>query len=69
MKTFKVGERVAGFHEMDTSNGTYAEYAICPEQTVFRIPDHMSDEEAATIPLTIFTAAVGLYRNLGIPAP
>lgn len=69
MKTFKVGERVAGFHEMDTPNGTYAEYAICPEQTVFRIPDHMSDEEAATIPLTIFTAAVGLYRNLGAPAP
>lgn len=54
---------------MDTPNGTYAEYTICPEQTVFRIPDSMSDEEAATIPLTIFTAAVGLYRNLDIPAP
>ena len=54
---------------MDTLNGTYAEYAICPEQTVFRIPDSMSDEEAATMPLTLFTAAVGLYRNLDIPAP
>ena len=66
---FKIGDRVAGFHEMDTPDGTYAEYAICPEQTIFRIPDSMSDEEAATIPLAIFTAAVGLYRNLQIPAP
>lgn len=69
VNTFKIGERVAGFHETDTPNGTYAEYAICPEQTAFRIPDTMSDEEAATIPLAIFTAAVGLYRNLGMPAP
>ena len=69
VKTFRVGDRVAGFHEMDTLNGTYAEYAVCPEQTIFRIPDPISDEEAATIPLTVFTAAVGLYRNLGVPAP
>lgn len=54
---------------MDTPNGTYAEYAICPAQTVFRLPDSVSDEEAATIPLAIYTAAVGLYRNLNIPAP
>lgn len=60
---------MAGFHEMDTPNGTYAEYAICPAQTIFRIPDSMSDEEAATLPLAIYTAAVGLYRNLDIPAP
>lgn len=69
VKSFQIGERVAGFHKMDTPNGTYAEYALCPEHTVFRIPDTMSFEEAATIPLTAFTAAVGLYRNLGLPAP
>lgn len=54
---------------MDTPRGTYAEYTVCPEQTVFRLPDSMSYEEAATLPLAIFTAAVGLYRNLDIPAP
>ncbi|KAK5120871.1 hypothetical protein LTR85_005938 [Meristemomyces frigidus] len=64
-----VGERVAGFHLMGTPNGTYAEHAICPEQTVFHLPESISDEEAATMPLTIFTAAVGLYRNLQLPAP
>lgn len=66
---FAAGDRVAGFHVMDTLNGTYAEYAICPFQTVIHLPDSMSDEEAATIPLAMFTAAVGLYRNLQLPAP
>ncbi|KAK4541068.1 hypothetical protein LTR36_008293 [Oleoguttula mirabilis] len=69
VKGFQVGERVAGFHVMGTTNGTYAEYAICPAQTVFHLPDSISDEEAATMPLAIFTAAVGLYRNLQLPAP
>ena len=69
VKNFHIGERVAGFHEMDTTRGCYAEFAVCPEQTVFHLPDSISDEEAATIPLTAFTAAVGLYRNLDLPAP
>lgn len=69
VRSFQIGDRVAGFHRMDTPHGTYAEYAICPEHTVFRIPPEMTYEEAATIPLAAFTAAVGLYRNLGLPAP
>jgi len=69
VKGFVVGERVAGFHEMDTANGTYAEYAVCPSQAVFHIPDSLSYEEAATMPLAIFTAAVGMYRNLDLPGP
>jgi NADPH:quinone reductase len=66
---FKPGDRVAGFHVMDTPRGTYAEYTVCPEQTVFHIPDSMAFEEAATIPLAMFTAAVALYRNLKLPMP
>ena len=69
VRGFQIGDRVAGFHAMDTPYGTYAEYAICPEHTVFRIPPDLTYEEAATIPLAAFTAAVGLYRNLGLPAP
>jgi NADPH:quinone reductase-like Zn-dependent oxidoreductase len=69
VKGFKFGERVAGFHQMGTPRGTYAEYCVCPEQTVFHIPDSMSFEEAATIPLAAYTAAVGLYRNLRLPMP
>ena len=51
VKDFRKGDRVAGFHEMDTPRGTYAEYTVCPAHTVFHIPSSMSFEEAATIPL------------------
>jgi NADPH:quinone reductase len=69
VRNFKPGDRVAGFHQMDTPRGTYADYTVCPEHTVFHIPDSMGDEEAATIPLAAYTAAVGLWRNLKLPTP
>lgn len=69
VRNFRPGDRVAGFHSMDTPRGTYAEYTVCPANTVWHIPDSMSFEEAATMPLAAFTAAVGLYRNLGLPLP
>jgi NADPH2:quinone reductase len=69
VKNFSKGDRVAGFHVMDTPRGTYAEFTVCPANTVFHIPDSVSFEEAATIPLAAYTAAVGLYRNLKLPFP
>jgi NADPH:quinone reductase len=85
VRGFKQGDRVAGFHQMKTPRGTYAEYTVCPAHTVFPIPNSMSYEEASTIPLTgkpldhvrhtiankttAYTAAVGLYRNLALPLP
>jgi NADPH:quinone reductase-like Zn-dependent oxidoreductase len=51
VRGFHRGDRVAGFHQMDTPRGTYAEYAVCPQHTVMHIPPAMSYEEAATIPL------------------
>jgi NADPH2:quinone reductase len=69
VRNFRPGDRVAGFHVMDTPRGTYAEYTVCPEQTVFHIPESLSFEEAATIPLAMYTAVVGLFRNLKLPLP
>ncbi|KAF1993172.1 GroES-like protein [Amniculicola lignicola CBS 123094] len=69
VKNFRPGDRVAGMHVMDTPHGTYAEYTVCPENTVFHIPESFGWEEAATIPLAMYTAAVGLYRNLNLPLP
>lgn len=84
VRNFKKGDRVAGFHQMDTPRGAYAEYTVCPDHTVFHIPESMSFEEAATMPLTstyclplsycrltesVYTAAVGLYRSLAVPLP
>ncbi|OAA55299.1 groes-like alcohol dehydrogenase [Niveomyces insectorum RCEF 264] len=66
---FKPGDRVAAFHEMRTPGGSYAEYAIAWQATTFHIPPTTSFEEASTLPLAALTAAVGLYVDLGLPAP
>ncbi|KAJ4123160.1 hypothetical protein NW768_009688 [Fusarium equiseti] len=67
--TFKKGDRVAAFHEMQSPGGSYAEYALAPEHTTFHIPPSKSFEEAATIPLAALTAAVSLFHHLRLPAP
>jgi NADPH2:quinone reductase len=51
VRRFRKGDRVAGFHQMGTPRGTYAEYAVCPQHTVLHIPATMGHDEAATIPL------------------
>lgn len=66
---FRVGDRVAAFHEMTTEFGSYAEYAVAWEHTTFHIPQSTSFEEAATIPLAAMTSAVGLFTVLGLPEP
>lgn len=42
---FTKGDRVAGFHVMQTGAAAFAEYAIAPADTVFRIPESTSFEE------------------------
>jgi NADPH:quinone reductase len=41
---FKVGDRVAAFHQMNTPHGSFAEYAIAWDYTTFHIPNHTSFE-------------------------
>ncbi|KAL3427735.1 alcohol dehydrogenase [Phlyctema vagabunda] len=66
---FKVGDRVAAFHEMMTPHGSYAEYAIAPAHTTFHLPSNTSFEEASTIPLAALTAVISLYRHHAFPPP
>lgn len=54
---------------MMTPNGSFAEYAIAWQHTTFRIPEAVSFEEAAAIPLAAMTSALGLYRSLALPEP
>jgi NADPH:quinone reductase len=42
---FKVGDRVAAFHEMFTPHGAFAEFAIAPSWTTFHVPKGVSFEE------------------------
>ncbi|UPK99883.1 hypothetical protein LCI18_010818 [Fusarium solani-melongenae] len=66
---FRQHDRVAAYHEGFTPHGAYAEYAIAWAHTTFLIPDQISFEQAATIPLAGMTAVLGLYSNLRLPAP
>lgn len=49
VQVFKVGDRVAAFHQMMAPHGAFAEYALAPQHTVFKIPDHMSFEGLSTL--------------------
>ncbi|KAL5481120.1 hypothetical protein ACEPAI_10061 [Sanghuangporus weigelae] len=67
---YKGGERVAAFTIMCSGNnkyGAYAQYTVVPAETTFPIPDSTSFEEAATLPLAVGTAFIGLFKRLGIP--
>jgi NADPH2:quinone reductase len=66
---FNKGDRVAAFHEMTTSHGAFAEYAIAPYYTTFHIPDSTTFEEAATIPLAAYTSVSALFQELELPEP
>lgn len=49
--------------------GAYQEYTVAPASTTFPIPENTSFEAAATLPLAVMTAAIGLFVVLGIPEP
>ncbi|KAL4926419.1 zinc-binding alcohol dehydrogenase family protein [Aspergillus undulatus] len=65
---FKKGDRVMAFHEMTTSGGSYAEYALAWQHTTAHLPKHISFE-AATIPLAALTSVAVLYHHLALPEP
>jgi NADPH2:quinone reductase len=45
---FRAGDRVAAMHQMRTSGGSFAEYAIAPAVTAFHLPEHVSFEEVTS---------------------
>ncbi|KAF8533947.1 chaperonin 10-like protein [Trichophaea hybrida] len=70
---FQPGDRVAGFNIGGISEklhfGAFGEYCIGFEHVTFKIPDGMSEEEAATLPTALVVTGLGLYQILGVPPP
>jgi NADPH:quinone reductase-like Zn-dependent oxidoreductase len=60
---YKVGDEVFGYTGLGNP-GTFAEYCIAGVEFVGRKPAKMSFEEAATISVGCFTAALGVIHNL-----
>ncbi|BGO98646.1 zinc-binding oxidoreductase [Rhodotorula toruloides] len=68
---FKVGDKVAAFTKMRTDDkyGAYAEYSVSPSNTAFHLGPNTSFEDAAALPLAYSTAAIGLFKRLGLSEP
>jgi NADPH:quinone reductase-like Zn-dependent oxidoreductase len=68
---FKPGDEVYGFKDgrvAKTYRGTYAEYAVVPENALARKPAKLSHEEAAAVPLAALTAWQALADLGGLQA-
>jgi NADPH2:quinone reductase len=71
---FQIGERVFG-QAATTPGGTQnglQEYCVLDEACCARVPDEVSDDEAATLPTALIAAVVGLCdreSGLGFPSP
>ena len=72
-KTFAKGARVAGFsHGVNSNNpdsGSHGEYCITRADLIFRVPDNVGLEEAATWGVGCITTGQGLYQTMDLPLP
>lgn len=70
---FQTGDRIAGFihggKSNDATSGAFATYANAKEAVQLRIPDGVSDEDAACLGIGFTTVGQGLYQSLGLPLP
>ncbi|TLD13913.1 uncharacterized protein PgNI_02631 [Pyricularia grisea] len=68
-RTFKVGERVCGtccgYRECDDT-GAFADYVVADSEFLLRVPDTLSFEQAATLPVVVLTAGMALFHRLGL---
>ncbi len=62
---FQVGDRVFARPEL-TRSGTYAEYTVVDEVLLAKVPDNISFEQAASVPLAGLTAYQALFDVLEI---
>jgi NADPH:quinone reductase-like Zn-dependent oxidoreductase len=68
-----IGDRVAGFVQGASSvnerPGAFAEYVVSPWDLLWKVPDEMKLEEAATVSLCALTAAQALFQRTGLTSP
>jgi len=72
VKKVKKGDRVAGWiygASLRAGHGSYAQFVRVDGENLFRIPEGVSFDEAATFGVAFQTAAMGLYHTLKLPEP
>lgn len=70
--SWRDGQRVAGFVQGTTvspTRGAFAEYVVVEASLVYSIPEGVSFQEGAVIPLAFATAVQALFQRLALPEP
>ncbi|EME42459.1 hypothetical protein DOTSEDRAFT_134111 [Dothistroma septosporum NZE10] len=72
-KEWQVGDRIATFvhggNESQKEDGAFGEFCVVKGDLGLKIPDTMSDSDAATLGTGVITCGQGLYQSLGLPLP
>ena len=73
VKRFQRGDRVTGFADVllskDPRNGAFQQYSVVKDCALAKIPDSMSFEEGSILPMSVATAAVGIFLSMEISRP
>ncbi|KAI4240899.1 MAG: hypothetical protein L6R40_004894 [Gallowayella cf. fulva] len=68
VKRFNKGDRVTGFASVTSNNdidhGAFQQYTLLNENSTAKIPDRMSLEEGAILPMAVATSGVGIFLDL-----
>ncbi|KAK7426018.1 hypothetical protein QQZ08_007466 [Neonectria magnoliae] len=72
-KQFQKGDRICGpvngCNGVRKIDGSFAKYIVVKGDLQIKIPDNLTDEEAATLGIAVTTVGQGLYQNLKLPLP
>ncbi|VDB88207.1 unnamed protein product [Peniophora sp. CBMAI 1063] len=60
---WKVGDKVLYQGHMTNDGATFQEYTVADAVRVAKIPSNMTFEQAASIPINLATAAIGIYAE------
>lgn len=63
----RVCSAVQGMHSLTPAVGSFAQIVGASAHACLRVPDYMSDEEAATLGTAVATIGIALFRSLEIP--
>ncbi|KAL9006727.1 MAG: hypothetical protein Q9188_000505 [Gyalolechia gomerana] len=71
VKLFKKGDRVTGYAASnangDINHGAFQQYSLLNENVTAKLPDDITFEEGAILPMSIATAGVAIFLDLAIP--
>ncbi|RYC56258.1 hypothetical protein CHU98_g9945 [Xylaria longipes] len=72
-KDIKKGDRSSGFvfggSWIAPDNGAFGEYLVAKPHAQLKTPDNVTDEEGATLGVSVTTVGQGLYKSLKLPLP